>query len=223
MGRRGLAPLYAILDVDAVTAHVWAPVDVCAAWLDAGVRLIQLRAKSLPSGAFLRVADACAGLCRGAGARLIINDRADIAVMCGADGVHVGQDDLCVADVRRVVGPAAIVGLSTPTDSQLAEAVSEAVSYVAIGPVFGTRTKDTGFDAVGLAAVRRAAAVAHAAGLPLVAIGGITRNRAGDVLAAGADSLAVISDLLEAGDVHGLVPRARAWLRVAAGSEDPAS
>ena len=220
--RVALPPLYAILDVDAVTARAWAPGDVCAAWLDAGVRLIQLRAKSLPSGALLELADVCAALCRGAGAQLITNDRADIAVMCGAGGVHVGQDDLCVADVRRVVGPAAIVGLSTHTESQLAEAVREAVSYVAIGPVFGTRTKDTGYDAVGLAAVRRAAAVAHAAGLPLVAIGGITRARAEDVLAAGADSLAVISDLLDEDDWRGLEARARVWVHVAAGSEDPA-
>lgn len=211
--RATLPLLYAILDVDAVSARAWAPVDVCAAWIEGGVRLIQLRAKSLPFGAFLELADACAALCRGAGAQLIINDRADIAVLCGADGVHVGQDDLCVADVRRVVGPSAIVGLSTHTDAQLAEAAEEreAVSYVAIGPVFRTRTKDTGYDAVGLEGVRRAARVARVAGVPLVAIGGITRDRAGSVHAAGADSLGVISDLLTADDLAGVGARAREW------------
>lgn len=221
--RAALPRLYAILDVDAVTARAWAPVDVCAAWLDGGVRLIQLRAKSLPAGAFLKLADACAALCRGAGAQLIINDRADIAVMCGAGGVHVGQDDLCVADVRRVVGPLAIVGISTHTDAQLVEAVREPISYVAIGPVFGTRTKDTGYEAVGLDAVRRAAEAAHAAAVPLVAIGGITHDRAAEVLAAGADSLAVISDLLGGKKWRGLEGRARAWVNAIAGPEGPAS
>lgn len=215
-----MPPLYAILDVDAISARGWAPADVCLAWLNGGVRLIQLRAKALPTGDFLALADACAALCRRAGAQLIINDRADIAVMCGADGVHVGQDDLSVADVRRVVGPSALVGLSTHTEAQLAEAVREAVSYVAIGPVYGTRTKETGYDAVGTAAVQRAAAIAHGAGLPLVAIGGITRERAGAVRAAGADSVAVVAGLLDAPDIDGVQALARVWI---AGSEDPAS
>lgn len=213
MSRRDLPSLYAILDVDAVVARGWAPADVCRAWLAGGVRVIQLRAKALPTGDFLALADACAALCRGAGARFIINDRADIAVMCGADGVHVGQDDLPVADVRRIAGPSAIVGLSTHTDAQVVEAVGEPVSYLAIGPVFGTRTKDTGHEAVGLDAVRRAALAAHTAGVPLVAIGGITLSRAAEVRAAGADSLAVVSDLLDAPDEHGLEARAREWIR----------
>lgn len=211
MQRGDLPSLYAILDVDAVAARGWLPADVCRAWLAGGVRLLQFRAKSLPSGALLDLADACVRLCRDAGAALIINDRADIAVMCGADGVHVGQDDLSVADVRRVVGPSAIVGLSTHTDAQVVEAVGEPVSYLAIGPVFGTRTKDTGYEAVGLDAVRRAALAAHTAGVPLVAIGGITLGRAAEVRAAGADSLAVISDLLDAPDWRGLEARAREW------------
>lgn len=213
MPHRGLPPLYAILDVDAIAARGWAPADVCLAWLTGGVRLIQLRAKGLPTGDFLALADVCAALCRAAGAQLIINDRADIAVMCGADGVHVGQDDLSVADVRRVVGPSALVGLSTHTEAQVVAAVGEPVSYLAIGPVFGTRTKDTGYEAVGLDAVRRAARAAHAADVPLVAIGGITLSRSAEVRAAGADSLAVVSDLLDAPDWRGLEARAREWIR----------
>lgn len=208
-----LPPLYAILDVELVTARGWAATDVCRAWLTAGVRLVQLRAKTLGSGAFLRLAEEVAAQCREAGARLIINDRADIAAMSGADGVHVGQDDLSVAAVRRLVGSPAVVGLSTHTDAQLIAAAAEAVSYAAIGPVFGTLTKDTGWDAVGLEQVRRAASAAHGAGMPLVAIGGITLDRAREVLGAGADSLAVISDLLVAGDVAGVEARARAWIR----------
>lgn len=206
-----LPPLYAILDVDLVTARGWAAADVCRAWLTAGVRLIQLRAKCLGFGAFLELADEVAAQCRDAGAILIINDRADIAVMCGAAGVHVGQDDLAPADVVHVAGPSAIVGLSTHDDGQVAGAVKQSISYLAIGPVYGTSTKDTGHAPVGLPQVRRAGASAREAGLPLVAIGGITRERAQEVRLAGADSLAVISDLLPGGRA-GLEERAREWL-----------
>lgn len=117
--------------------------------------------------------------------------------------MHVGQDDLTPADVRRVLGPAAIVGLSTHTEAQLAAALDEPVSYVAVGPVFGTTTKDTGYEAVGLQLVERAA-VRAAGRLPVVAIGGITLDSAAAVIGAGATSVAVITDLLVGGD-----PKAR--------------
>lgn len=188
------------------------PLAVCDAWLDAGVRLIQFRAKLMASGPMLTLADALMTRTRAAGATLIVNDRADIAAQSGADGVHVGQDDLAPADVRTVVGVRAIVGLSTHTDAQVATAVLQPVSYVAIGPVFGTQTKHTGYNAVGLEQVARAAAVAHAAGKPLVAIGGITIENATSVLEAGADSLAVISDLLGGG-------RPTAWMALLAERE----
>lgn len=188
--------LYAILDTDLLAARSLAPLDVCDVWLSGGIRLIQLRAKGLSSGAMLTLAEALLARTRAAGAQLIINDRADIAAMCGADGVHVGQDDLDPDEVRRVVGPDVIVGLSTHTDAQVSDAVAKRVSYVAVGPVFGTRTKKTGYDAVGLDFVQRASVVVHAAGLPLVAIGGIDHLRARAVLDAGADSVAVISDLV---------------------------
>jgi thiamine-phosphate pyrophosphorylase len=208
--------LYAILDVDVLgglgRTPAWTPLHVCDAWLSAGVRLIQLRAKSFSSGAFLELADACVSRCRQAGAVCIINDRADIAAMSGADGVHVGQDDLSPTDVRVVAGPNAIVGWSTHDDDQVADATVQPVSYVAIGPVFGTHTKATGYGAVGLAQVTRAAVVVHAAGTPLVAIGGITLERAPQVLAAGADSVAVITDLLVASDLAGVQLRARTWV-----------
>jgi len=204
--------LYAILDVDAIAVRGWTPVDVCRAWLAAGVRLVQLRAKALSSGPFLELADQLSGLCREAGARLIINDRADVAALTAAHGVHVGQDDLTPTEVRRVVGPDAMVGLSTHTLAQLGEGVLLPISYVAIGPVFTTATKDTGYEAIGLARVGEAALVAARAGLPLVAIGGLSRERAAAVRDAGADSLAVISDLLP-GALAEVESRARAWLR----------
>jgi thiamine-phosphate pyrophosphorylase len=204
-------PLYAILDVDLVTARGFAPLAVCDAWLSAGIGVMQLRAKSLGTGAFVELADHCVLRARESHARVIINDRADIALMCGAGGVHVGQDDLAPEDVRRVVGIEALVGLSTHTDAQIAAALTAPISYIAIGPVFATQTKATGYQAVGLAKVRRAALAAHGAGLPLVAIGGITQSLAASVFDAGADAVAVISDLLPpaGGD---LAARAAAWV-----------
>ncbi len=210
--KNSLPVLYAILDTDLLAASGLDPVDVCDVWLDAGIRLVQLRTKSMASGPMLALAEALLERARATGALLIINDRADIALQCGADGVHVGQDDLSPTEVRPLLGPEAIIGLSCHDDAQIEAAVAQPVSYVAIGPVFGTQTKATGYEAVGLAQVERAAAMAHAAGVPLVAIGGITLDRARSVLDAGADSLAVISDLLVEGSRRGLEERARAWM-----------
>ena len=189
-----LPRLYAILDIDLTRDRGLDPDHVFEAWLAAGVRLIQLRAKTLSTGAFLEVADRLCGRARDAGATFVVNDRADIARLARADGVHVGQDDLSPIDVRRVVGDAALVGLSTHTAAQADAARFAPVSYVAIGPVFATPTKRGGIDApVGLDGVREAAGLAVR---PLVAIGGITLARAREVIAAGADSVAVIADLL---------------------------
>jgi thiamine-phosphate pyrophosphorylase len=129
-----------------------------------------------------------------------VNDRADVARLSGAAGVHVGQDDLTPAQARAVIGHDAIVGLSTHTLDQLEEALRESIDYVAVGPVFGTGTKATGYIPIGLEAVRASAARAAASHVPLVAIGGITRDRSRSVLDAGAQSVAVISDLLATGD-----------------------
>jgi thiamine-phosphate pyrophosphorylase len=162
------------------------------------------------SGAqLLETAAAVVELAHSAGAVAIVNDRADIARLAGADGVHIGQEDLPPAAVRTIVGETAIVGLSTHTAAQVEHAVVEPVSYVAIGPVFGTRTKATGYDPIGLERVRDAAARARASGLPLVAIGGITLQNARSVSDAGAASVAVVSDLLAGGEPES---RVRAFL-----------
>jgi thiamine-phosphate pyrophosphorylase len=129
-----------------------------------------------------------------------VNDRADLARLSGAGGVHVGQDDLDPASARRIVGDAAVVGLSTHTIGQVRDACAQPVDYIAVGPVFGTATKDTGYRDVGTGAIREAAAVAAGAGRPIVAIGGITLERARAVIEAGAASVAVISDLLSTGN-----------------------
>jgi thiamine-phosphate pyrophosphorylase len=198
--RSDLSKLNAIVDVEAAERAGWRPVDLARAFLDGGATFLQLRGKNVSSARLLAEASAIVAIARGAGATLIINDRADIARLAGADGVHIGQQDLAATAVRRIVGGRAIVGLSTHTVDQLERAVHEPVSYVAIGPVFGTSTKDTGYAAVGLSLVRDAAARAKPAGLPLVAIGGITLERAASVIEAGAASVAVIGDLLQTGN-----------------------
>ncbi len=192
-----LPKLYAIVDVDVAARAGWAPQDLGQAYLGGGARLLQLRAKSLASGPFLDLAQAMADDARRAGATLVINDRADIAALTGA-ALHVGQDDLQPFDARRVVGPGVLLGYSTHTESQIDAALAQPVSYLAIGPVFGTATKDTGYTAVGLALVATAARLAMTRRIPVVAIGGITLDTALRVVAAGAASLAVITDLLTA-------------------------
>src|SRR5262245_47298224 len=191
-----LPRLYAILDVDLAAVRGLAPMALLEQWLDAGVRLVQLRAKTLASGAFLTLADDALRRTRLAGARLIVNDRADIAAMADAGGVHLGQDDLTPTAARSVVGSSSWVGVSTHNDDQVEAAVREPVTYLAIGPVYATRSKARPDPVIGIEGVRRAAARANGPGLPLVAIGGITLDRAADVLSAGATAVAVISDLV---------------------------
>ena len=193
-----LPRLNAIVDVEFAERAGWRPIDLANAYLAGGARFLQLRAKNLPGDRFLELARAIAVAAHERGALFVINDRADLARLAGADGVHIGQEDLPPAAVRRVVGDTAIVGRSTHTPEQLAAALAEPVSYVALGPVFGTTTKATGYDAVGLARVGAAAAAAGR--VPLVAIGGITLDTAPSVIDAGAASVAVIGDLLSTGD-----------------------
>ena len=182
--------------MDVCTDAGQTPLDVVHAFLSAGVRLIQLRAKTWGSAAFLDLAHATVAAAASTGTLVVVNDRADIAALAGAQGLHVGQDDLSPADARKVVGAACWVGLSTHSEAQWTAALTAPVSYLAIGPVFATGTKATGYDAVGLETVREVAMVAGARSLPLVAIGGITLERAPAVMAAGASAVAVIGDLL---------------------------
>ena len=174
------------------------PRDVVDAFIRGGARLLQIRQKSGDAEGFVSLVRDAIAIGRPRGAQVIVNDRADIAALTGADGVHVGQTDLSVADVRRIGGEGLVIGLSTHTTAQVDEALAAGVSYVAVGPVFRTATKDTGYDARGLDLVRYAAA----GGAPVVAIGGITLERAAGVLAAGATSVAVISDLVASGDAE---------------------
>jgi thiamine-phosphate pyrophosphorylase len=184
--------LYAIVDVEYTVSLGRDPVGVASAFFENGVRLLQVRSKAFPGGALLEAARAIVERAEASGALVIVNDRPDIAVLAAAAGVHVGQDDLPPAAVRRVM-PDGLLGLSTHTREQLDAALATAASYVAVGPVFGTSTKDTGHAAVGLELVRYAAARSDR---PVVAIGGITLASAAEVIGAGATSVAIISDLL---------------------------
>ena len=200
-----LPRLYPILDIDLCRERRLEPLAVLAAFLAGGARFLQLRDKTPSSGERLRCAGDVVAHAHAAGARLIVNDRADIARLSGADGVHVGQDDLSVEEARRILGPDAIIGLSTHDEAQIAEAARTSATYIAVGPIYGTATKDTGYTARGLDLVRKAGQ----AGRPVVAIGGITLDRVEEVLAAGASSVAVISDLLTGDDP---AARVRAFL-----------
>ena len=147
------------------------------------------------------LADRVVAAAHAAGARVIVNDRADVAQMAHADGVHVGQTDLPVAAARAIVGRDGIVGVSTHDRDQIDVALASEASYVAVGPVFLTATKETGYSPRGLDLVRYAAG----RGKPIVAIGGITLERAPEVVAAGASALAVIADILVGNDAEARV------------------
>jgi thiamine-phosphate pyrophosphorylase len=204
-----LPGLYAVLDAEVASAHGWPLVDLAAAVLDGGATLLQVRAKTLSSADLLDLSRRVVELAAPFGAAVVVNDRADIAVLAGAAGVHVGQDDLWPAEARAIVGPDALVGVSTHTLDQIVKAANAPVSYIAVGPVFGTATKATGYDAVGVALVGQAAATS----LDVVAIGGMTLDRVPHVIAAGATSVAVITDLLAGGDP---AARTRAFVAAAA-------
>ena len=201
-------PLHAILDVDVAGGAGWAPLDLARAFLDGGARLIQIRAKALASGPFLDLCDRIVRLTSAAGGSVVVNDRVDLARLSGAAGVHVGQDDLAPAAARAQLGQHAIVGYSTHSVAQARAGLAMPITYIAVGPVFGTHTKDTGYSAVGLGLVREVARIAAAT--PVVAIGGVTLENAASALEAGASAVAVISDLLTTGDP---ASRTRAYLQ----------
>ena len=189
--------LYAIADAGVLAARGISLEEFARGLRAAGVGLVQYRDKTGSPEEVLRVAAVLRDVFAGTACRLILNDRADLAVLANFDGVHVGQDDLSPEDARRVVGPAKIVGVSTHTDEQVRAAEQTSADYIAIGPVFATGTKSNPDPVIGLVGVRHARALTT---MPLVAIGGITRANARSVIEAGADSVAVISGLLAEGE-----------------------
>jgi thiamine-phosphate pyrophosphorylase len=196
---------YAICDAAQIGSRDAA--GVCEELLAAGVRLIQYRAKRASSREVYETCCQLAEQVQRAGGILIVNDRADIARAVDADGVHLGQEDLPVELARRVLKPGKWVGYSTHHLAQVREADRSSADYIAFGPIFPTQSKEKLDPLVGLEGLRQAR---QATRKPLVAIGGITVEKVSDVLGAGADSVAVIADLLSAPDIG---ERAREFLR----------
>ena len=186
-----LPRLYAIVD-SSCRGSTQELVTLAEDLAGAGCTLLQYRNKSGNARIMLEQARALKQRL-GASVRLIMNDRADLCLAAGFDGVHVGQDDLAAESVRSILGAQRWLGVSTHNPEQLQEAGLTSADYLAIGPVFATSSKDKPDPVLGLDGVRRARAVTRK---PLVAIGGITRKNAASVIEAGADSVAVISDLL---------------------------
>ncbi len=190
------SPLYTIADIlgRPELSFVTIAEQLCAG----GARILQLRAKDLSSREFLKIAHQVKTICHRAGCLLIVNDRADIALAVDADGVHVGQEDLPLAATRKVLGPKKIIGVSTHDPQQAQTAERDGADYIGFGPMYGTSTKATGYSARGLEQLREIRSLVR---VPIVAIGGITTERAPATLTAGADAVAMISDLVLATDI----------------------
>lgn len=181
--------------VDPAAGHE--PVALAGMLLDGGATIMQLRLKEFSGRDFLAAARAIAALCHERGALLIVNDRADIAQLADADGVHVGQEDLPLEAARRVVGPNKIVGVSTHSIEQARAAEAGGADYIGFGAIYSGGLKNVK-NAQGLERLR---AVRAAVRLPIVAIGGITEATVAEVIEAGADAAAIITDIVKAPDV----------------------
>jgi thiamine-phosphate diphosphorylase len=186
--------------------------DVVAAAIRGGATMIQLREKVWPAGRVVEVGRRLMAITKPAGIPMIVNDRADIALAIEADGVHVGRDDLPVADARRLVGPEKIVGTSAGTVAEAVQAEADGADYVGIGSIFGTTSKSDAGEAVGpeiLAQVRAAVRI------PIVAIGGVTHANAAEAIHSGAHGVAVISAVVGADDVREAARRLAEIIRAA--------
>ena len=203
------ARVYPIADIESLARCGFDPAGFVQALLDGGAQLLQFRCKDAYTRATLELLDRIASLCRTASAQLIVNDRADFAAICDA-GLHVGQDDLPPTLARHVMGTR-MLGLSTHNEAQMRAAAHEPVDYVALGPIFQTSSKRNADAEVG---IQNLTAWRPLVTQPLVAIGGITIQNAPQVLAAGADCVAVIGDLLVGpNDLSKVKTRMETWIR----------
>jgi thiamine-phosphate pyrophosphorylase len=188
--------LYGIVDLGYVQAAD-AP-RVMEQMLEGGVDLVQLRAKKRPRDEVAALAQQLQPLATAAGVPFILNDDPQLAAQLGLDGVHVGQDDLSVAEARRLLGPGKIVGQSTHSLEQARAALDESPDYIGFGPLFATPTKPD-YTPIGMTALRRAHAQVP---LPIYCIGGIKRENLDEVLAAGARRVVIVSGILKAPDIR---------------------
>jgi len=205
-----LPRLYPILDSALLEARRCTVEAAAIGMLEAGAGILQIRHKGHWTRNLFEQAKRVAALCKEAKALLIVNDRADISLLLNA-GLHIGQDDLPPREAVRLIGEAAVLGYSTHNAEQLALAVQEPVSYLAIGPLFPTQSKINADPVVGVERLRE---WRRLTAKPLVAIGGVTRDNASAALEAGADAVAVISDLLPAdANTTSIRERFREWRR----------
>lgn len=188
--------LYAF--IDAAYVEMDGVEETVAGLLNGGARIVQLRAKDAAPGDILVAARSIREAANKSGALFIVNDRVDIAMIAGADGVHLGQDDLPVEEARRLLGPDRIIGLSTHDVKEALEAETLGADYISLGPIFPTRTKKDAQPPKGLPLLSE---IRSAVLLPIVAIGGITRENMEEVFKAGADSVAIISGILTERDI----------------------
>jgi thiamine-phosphate pyrophosphorylase len=173
------------------------PVALAETMLDAGARIMQLRLKDAAGRDFLAAARAIAKLCRIRGAILIVNDRVDIAILADAHGVHLGQQDLPLEAARQIAGPHKVIGISTHNLEQARTAENGGADYIGFGPMYSGGLKNIAAG-MGLDKLR---AIRAAVRIPIVAIGGITEARVAETLAAGADAVAIITDVVNAPDI----------------------
>ncbi len=190
-----LAGLYLILDPS--VAGLRSLTDLVNRALETGVRLFQLRMKTPHTGEFYDLAAHLCPLVQQGGGTFIVNDRCDVAMAVGADGVHLGQDDLPLADARAFMGPDKLIGISTHNLNQAIQAEAGGADYIGFGPIFPTATKEHPDPVVGVAGLREVRAKVR---IPIVAIGGITTKNIVDVRTAGADCIAVVSAVLSAAE-----------------------
>ncbi len=189
--------LYLVADAGCVAGR--ALVDRVRAAVAGGVTVVQLRAKGLSGREFAALGAELAAALAGTGVPLVVNDRVDVAVACGAAGAHLGQDDVAVGLARRLLGPDATVGVSVNTPEEALRAEAEGADYVGAGPAFATATKATGLPVLGPEGVAR---IKRAVRIPVVAIGGVGPGNAAGLARAGADGIAVVSAVLGAPDAR---------------------
>jgi thiamine-phosphate pyrophosphorylase len=189
-----LPRLYVILDAALLTIS---ETECARQLIGAGVRLLQYRHKAASSRELLEGSKRLCAALAPCDVTFIVNDRADVAFLAGANGVHFGQEDLSVEEARAIVGSDKLVGISTHNRAQFEQAAATSADYIAVGPVFSTSTKANPDPVVGTEFIRQVRPLTNK---PIVAIGGITLERAAEVVRAGADSVAVIGDILRAPD-----------------------
>ena len=209
-----LPRLYVILDAALITSSER---DCALSLAEAGVRLLQYRNKSAQARQYLESSRKLAEVLLPQGVSFFVNDRPDVAFLAGATGVHVGQDDLDVEQARQIVGRDKLVGVSTHNLEQFERAAASSADYIALGPIFSTSSKANPDPVVGLDLLRKARALTDK---PVVAIGGISLERAASVIEAGADSIAVISGILGAADP---AQRARQYIETLASAKHAAA